>query len=233
MTFHSIIMIINLSRQHQIYKLALLFTLIFSFIVITNLSSGCVYSQEENKNLVVDYSKFNNESTKNNADNLFQMALNSQTDEERADYLKQSAAQYFILTNIDSSDTYSYIQLGRIYDMQGNDEYAKAYFYRALGINYKDADANSYFGDFYYKRKQFKKALEYYQKSISYQKNDAKIYKNVGHIYERFGDLPRANNYYKQSLELNPQDSELRLKINEAIREEYDKSGYYKRRLKN
>lgn len=196
---------------------------------------GNVYAQvDEEKSLSVDYSQFNTESTKDAADKFFQMALDSQKEEEKAQNLKNAAAQYYILSNIDMSDSYPCIQLARIYDLQNNDAYAKAYFYRVLGLNYKDADANFYFAQFYYTRKEYKKALEYYQKALTYGKEeDAQTLKRIGQIYERFSDIPRANYYYKKSLELNPQDSELSVKINENVKQEYEKSGYYKRRLRN
>jgi len=187
----------------------------------------------EEKNLSVDYSKFNIESTKAAADKLFAAALETEDEDEKAQDLTNAAAQYYILTNLNKADTYPCIQLARIYDLQKNDAYAKAYFYRVLGMNYKNADANFYFAEFYFTRNNYKKALEYYQKAINFGKEpDAATLKKIGQIYERFGDIPRASNYYKKSLELNPQDKELTGKINENAKEEYEKSGYYKRRLR-
>lgn len=190
--------------------------------------------EDEDKNLSVDYSKFNIETTKNSGDTFFTMALEANNEEEKEQYLKNASAQYFILSNLDKSDTYPCIQLARIYDLQKNDAYAKAYFYRVLGLNYKNPDANFYFAEFYYTRKQYKQALEYYQKALTYGKEeDSETLKKIGQIYERFGDIPRANIYYKKSIALNPNDNELSKRINESVKQEYEKSGYYKRRLRN
>ncbi|MBR1619669.1 tetratricopeptide repeat protein [bacterium] len=227
-------MIHHQNRHSRIYKF--LFAFIFlGALVYPSFGFPNIYVKaNEEKNLSVDYSKFNKEITKNNADTLFQTALTTEDKDKQAQYLKNAAAQYYILSNFDKSDSYPCIQLARIYDLQKNDAYAKAYFYRVLGLNYKDAEANFYFAEFYYTRKQYKKALEYYHNALNYgRKDDAPTMKKIGQIYERFGDIPRANQYYKKSFELNPQDAELSGKINENIIKEYEKSGYYKRRLRN
>ena len=227
-------MIHHQNRHSRIYKF--LFVFIFlGLLVYPSLGFQNIYAKaDEEKNLSIDYSKFNKEITKNNADTLFQTALTTKDKDEQAQYLKNAAAQYYILSNFDKADSYPCIQLARIYDLQKNDAYAKAYFYRVLGLNYKDKDANFYFAEFYYTRKQYKKALEYYHNALNYgRKEDALTMKKVGQIYERFGDIPRANKYYKKSLELNPQDDELSGKINDNAVKEYESSGYYKRRLRN
>ena len=233
MIIHSITMTINRKCHHQIYKFCFAFAIAVIFAI-----SGCViYAHTQNddeKSLSVDYSKFNTEAIKNAADKFFQDALNSMDEKEKSENLKNAAAQYYILSNADKSDYYPCIRLARIYDLQKNDAYAKAYFYRVLGLNNKDADANFYFAEFYFRREQYEKALEYYQKAHSYGRTeDSETLKKIGQIYERFGDIRRASNYYKKSLDLNPKDTELSGKINEKASKEYENSGYYKRRLRN
>ena len=221
------------NRQHQIFK----FGFAIAIAVVFAISDCGIYAHTQNENeksLSVDYSKFNTEAIKNSADKFFQDALNSTDEKEKAGNLKNAAAQYYILSNADKSDSYPCIRLARIYDLQKNDAYAKAYFYRVLGLNYKDSDANFYFAEFYFTREQYEKALEYYQKALTYGRpEDPETLKKIGQIYERFGDIPRASHYYKKSLDLNPNDTELSGKINENAAKEYENSGYYKRRLRN
>ena len=210
--------------------------ILFCFLVLT---FNYFYNQSaaqssDDKNILLDYSKFDDADSKSKADNYFYLALNSKNEVEKSDYLRQALALYYIVVNIDKADVDSYVKLARIYDIQKNDSYAKAYFYRALGIDFKDVNANFYFGDFYFNRKQYQKALLYYQNSLKYGNNDNfNLYKNLGYIYERFGDLPKASFYYKKSLELNPSDKDLSSKISTSVRDEYDNSGYYKRRIHN
>jgi len=227
-------MTINLNHQHQICNFLFVILAIISALLLSGNYGYNVYALDKEENsLVVDYSKFNAKETRISADRYFQMALESQNNEETQKYLQEAEAQYYILSNLDKADAYPCIQLGRIYDLQQNDAYAKAYYYRALGLNYKNPDANHYFAEFYYKRKQYKKALEYYQNALKYGKTeDSDTLKKLGKIYERFGDIQRTNLYYKKSFELNPKDSELLNKINENVKQEYEKSGYYKRRLR-
>lgn len=227
-------MIQNLNHQHQIYKKKLVYLLAFILFNIVLCNQTAFAQNNEDANLSVDFSKFNSETSRDSADYHFQKALDSDNPKEKEENLKKSAAQYYIVTNTDKSNPYAYIQLARIYDMQKKDSYAKAYFFRALGINSTNADANLYFGDFYFSRMQYRKALDYYQKALQYGKtNNSELYKNIGYIYERFGDLPRANVYYKKSVALNPKDKDLSSKIEESVKDEYEKSGYYKRRLRN
>lgn len=227
-------MIQKLNHQHQICKKKLVYLFVFILFNIF-LCNQIVFAQSDvDTNLSVDFSKFDSERSKNTADYFFQKALESDNTNDKEENLKKSAAQYYIVTNTDKANPYAYIQLARIYDMQKNDSYAKAYFFRALGINSTNSDANFYFGDFYFSRNQYRKALDYYQKALQYGKTDnSMLYKNIGYIYERFGDLPRANFYYKKSIALNPGDKDLASKVEESVEDEYEKSGYYKRRLRN
>ncbi len=226
-------MIRKINHQYTIYNII---AVILTLLICTGIfACNCANAlQDEEKNLVIDYEKFNPESTREMADNYFEIAQTQQDDDKMKEYYKRAAAKYYILSNIDRSDSYPCIRLARVYDKLGKDNYAKAYFYRALGLNYKDTEANIHFADFYFTRKQYKKAIEYYQKAIAYGYTpDAQIYKNMGMIYDRFGDIKRAVHYYKESLGLNPQDTELGEKINQLESIDYQNTGYYRRRLRS
>lgn len=203
-------------------------------IILNNCGVGILASENGSRKLDTEYSKFNTITTKETADKFFQSALNAKSEEEKAENLKNAAAQYYILSDINKSDSYPCIQLGRIYDMQGKDKYARAYFNRALNLNNKNADANFYLAEFYNSRKQYQKALEHYQNSLlDGRRADARTYQKIGQIYERFADVKRANFYYNAGLELNPNNKELKRKINKAAVKEYEKSGYYRRKIRN
>ena len=220
------------NRVQQICKIISAIVLL-TFLTATNCCFANTIADDE-KSLNVDYSKFNTEVTKNAADKFFKIAVSAESEEEKNINLENAAAQYYVLANINKSDPYPCVQLGRIYDLQGKDLYAKAYFGRALALENKNVDANYYFGEFYYTRGQYQKALEFYQKSLLYGKTaDAELYKKIGHIYERFADVKRANFYYSAGLEINPNDPELKRKINKSAVKEYEQSGYYKRRSHN
>lgn len=158
--------------------------------------------EKEPPSLSVDYSSVNLSATKTKADAYFELAQKTNSDIKRAKYLQKSAAEYYILLNAVSDDIVSCVRLARIYDMQNKDSYAKSYFYHALGLNSKSPEANYYFGDFYYKRKKYIKALEYYDKGLRYGITpDAEKFEKLGIIYERLGDSQRATSYYKRASE--------------------------------
>lgn len=226
-------MIQKTNHQYTIYNFIAVFLILLIGIAVFNLNRANAKEDEE-KNLVIDYEKFEPESTRQAADDYFEKADSQEDSDSRKEYLKKAAAKYYILSNIDKSDSYPCIRLARVYDKLGKDSYAKAYFYRALGLNYKDTEANIYFAEFYFSRKQYKKAIEYYQKAIAYgYEATPETYKKMGMIYERFGDVKRAVYYYKESLNLNPQDEEIGTKLQELESIDYQNTGYYKRRLRS
>ncbi len=144
--------------------------------------------------------------------------------------LDQARDNYYIATTIDKGNIYSIIQLARIYDIQKNDRYAKSYFSRALAINYKNIDANYYFGDYFYKRRNYKKALKLYRHAFEYgMKESPENLKKMADIYEKLGDLARANTYYKKLFLTNPNDADTPDKIRELEEIKYQNTGYYKR----
>lgn len=222
------------NREQQTYKICII-AIVSALLIILNNCSVCVFASKiDSREYNLNYSKFDEATVKTAADKFFKSALSAKSEQEKAENLEKAAAQYYILSNTDKSDSYPCIQLGRIYDLQGNDKYAKAYFNRALNLDNKNADANYYLAEFYNSRKQYQKALEYYQNSLLYGRTaDVQTFKKIGQIYERFADVKRANFYYNAGLELNPKDKELKGKINKTAVKEYEKSGYYRRKIRN
>lgn len=156
-----------------------------------------------NSSVIIDYSTVDRNISEKLAETFFNKALKSQDLEQRNDLLLKSASQYYILSDIDKNDINPCIKLARIYDMQKKDNLAKAYFFRALGIDSKNPEANYYFGDFYFSRKNYIKALEYYEKAFSYGITpDENKYNKYASVYEHLGDLTKASNYYKRASSL-------------------------------
>jgi tetratricopeptide (TPR) repeat protein len=110
----------------------------------------------------IDYSNFDRDKTQKYADLFFNRAMKSKDETFKKELLNEAVGQYYILSKIDPNDLDVLIQLGRIYDYQNKNSYAKGYFYQALEIDKKYAPTNYYFGDYYYSRKEYKKALYYY-----------------------------------------------------------------------
>ena len=211
---------------------------IFSvFLIINSLnckSNATEYASVNKTNVAFDYAKVDIAATLKRADNYFSMAAKTEDKDEKNNYLQKALLEYNILTQTKQGDIYSVTRLGRIYDMLGQDRYAKSAFSRALNINFKDIDANYYFADFYYKRQDFRKALKYYRKSLEYgRKEDYEILNKMGEIYEKFADMKRAGICYKRAFLINPKDEEIPERIRDIEEIDYDSTGYYDRRKSN
>ena len=125
------------------------------------------------------------------------------------------------------------MQLARIYDYTGKNSYAKGYFYKALEINKNHPSTNFYFGEYYYTRKEYKKALNYYNAAFKNgYKEHYEVLMKMALMYEKLGDLVRANQYYKKAFLLNRDKSEVADKIRELEDIKYQNTGYYTKRRK-
>ena len=188
---------------------------------------------EEEESVSIDYSKFNNDKIKSEAAAYFDKALKTSDETEKDKYLQYAATRYYILSNTDKDNIDYYIALGRIYDMRKIDKYAKAYFCNALGVNHKNPNANYYFGEYYYSREKYKKALEYYKKALiyGYKGDSSEMLKKMGYMYEQYGDLDRAVMYYKNSAAMKS-DPELVKKIQYIDGANYSSTGYDKKKLR-
>ena len=100
-------------------------------------------------------------------------------------------------------------------------------FDKALNINKEASLANFYFGDYYYKRNDYKKALYHYK--IAYNNGVAKTYDfnlKLATIYEKLADLSNAKKFYEISYNIKA-DSKVKEKIQLLNELNYDKSDYY------
>lgn len=219
-------------RHTQIFNIII--SLISAFIIGSTYSANCVFAVEfgeiqYNKGLI-DYSQVNKQETLKLADYYFDKAMNSK-DEQQKEFLQKASAQYFILTMIDQRDLYSIVQLARVYDMENQNSYAKAYFFNALKIEKNNAATNYYFGEYYYKREDYKRALYFYNTAFEngYKENyDVLI--RMALMYEKLGDLLRANQYYKKAFLIKYDNDELPEKIREIETLRYQNTGYYHKR---
>lgn len=185
------------------------------------------------KDAFIDYSKINKESTLELADFYFNKALNAEDKEEKNALLQKASGEYFILTRIDPKNLYAIVQMARVYDYENQNSYAKAYFFKALKIDKTNASTNYYFGDFYFSRDDYKRALYFYNTAFEngYKENFDVLIK-MATMYEKLGDLLRANQYYKKAFLIKPDDPELPDKIREIEGLRYRNTGYYNKRRK-
>jgi len=182
---------------------------------------------------LLDYSKFSKSEFSKTADFYFKQALKTKDSEQKKQLLQVASGQYFILSNLDKNDLHPLVQLGRIYDEENQNNYAKAYFFRALEIDKNDSATNYYLGEFYYTRHDYKRALNYY--NIAFKNGftqDYDILLKLAGIYEKLGDLQKANQYYKKAFIIKHSDADVADKIRELEDIKYKNTGYYNKKRK-
>lgn len=202
------------------------------FITLLILSCSHSYAAQsgylEYNSVLFDYSKLNAAAIQKEADEYFEKFITSSDELFKEQYLNAAMSKYYLLTKIDYSQITPYIQLARIYDEKNNNRLAKEYFYKASNLDVNNPYANFYFGEFYFKRNDYKRALRYY--NIAYNNglnNRYDLNLRLATIYEKFADLVNAKKFYEVSYSMNPNNVDLRQKIQSLNELNYDKSEYY------
>lgn len=206
---------------------------LFVIFIITFFCSAKVFALQkgsleylENR---FDYSTLNPVELTKLGDIYFEQALNAKSKIAKERLFRYAMGNYFLSSKADPKNVYPYVQLGRIYDKMNINTLAKESFYKATNLDYYNPYANFYFGEYYYDRRDYNRALRYY--IISYQngyENDFETAAKIGTIYEKLGDLINAKDFYSKSIELNPEKAaELQQKLQQIDSLKYDESEYY------
>lgn len=229
MIINSLLVILEWIQALKIYNLKLN---LFLILIITSLLNTSVYAIQkgllEYDDNRVDYSLMNPEPIQIEADYYLDTALATQDFKIQKQLLEVASGKYFLLSKINPQAITPYVQLARIYDITKHDKYAKEYFYKATNLEYLNPFANFYFGEYYFKRNDFRRALKYYQ--IAYQNGYNEIYElniRLAMIYEKLGDLENARKYYNTAITIDSSDSNIINKIEQLNQLNYDSSEYY------
>ena len=220
----------------QIYKIFIVLISAFIFFgstCVSNTAFSSEFGEVEYNNKFIDYSKIDKNETLKRADYYFNKALNEEDKDIKKNYLQKASGEYFILTQIEYNNLYPIVQMARVYDLENKNSYAKAYFFQALKIDKYNTQTNYYFGEYYYKRRDYTRALYFY--NIAFEnglQENFDILLKMGIMYEKLGDLLRANQYYKKAYLVKPENTELPDKIREIENLKYRNTGYYMRRRK-
>ena len=215
----------------MIYKnilpsLLVIFLIIFPTCSVTAVQSGNVEYNAAVK--LFDYTTLDKTPVINDADMYFDIALNIKDHEEKKRFINLALGKYFLASKIAPDEPRTYVQLARLYDEMQKDTLAKSYFFHACNLETNDPYTNFWFGEFYFKRKDFRKALMYYNKA--YNNGYADNYTlnlRLAEIYEKFADLSNALKFYGTTYSLNQQDAKLREKIQAIGDLNYESSEYY------
>lgn len=205
-------------------------SIIFLFILFFA-SNIClpVYSTIVGKidySLPIDYSKIDETETKEKAKVYFYNAERIQDNIVNED-MTNALVLYNILQRVNPENIEYPIRLGILYDKIGKNRQAKGNFSKAIGINCENPAPYFHFGNFYYKREQYRKALKYYNESYKKGlKTDYELLSKMGDIYEKFGDSRSALKYLKEAQAQNP-TTELENKIKQVELQDSVNKEYY------
>ena len=152
----------------------------------------------------IDYSKLSEDELELNARSYYFLAMQTKSDRITPEMTK-ALNMYRTLQKIDPKNENYCIKLGALYDRINQDKYAKENLSRAISINSANPEAYFHFGEYYYKRCEFRKALKYYKKA--YERGYMVHYETLcrmGDINAKFGDTRCALVYFEAAYKLNP-----------------------------
>lgn len=119
---------------------------------------------------------------------------------EKKQAQQKALENYHILSKIEPLNTYSYVQLARIYEKKKSEDLIKENFSTALSINSKDPYANYFYGEYFYSKEKYRVALKYYL--IAYKNGYKDVYilnKRLAELYKKLGDINKSDYYNKHS----------------------------------
>lgn len=173
----------------------------------------------------VDYSKLSESELEAKA-KVYYFNAQKLKDREINEDMTNALVLYSVLLNINPESIDYCVKLGSLYDKLEMDKHAKGNFSRAIGIDATRPEPYFYYGEFYYNRQLYRKALKYYNEAYKrgYKTNYNMLYK-MGDIYEKFGDTRSALKYLQDASFQNA-NSELdnkihRIETQHSINKEY------------
>lgn len=207
-------------RQLARTILLLFFLLMAGFVPVNAYVKGGVeYS------IPTDYSKLSEIELKDTADTYYFLAKNYKDGVVNED-ITNALFLYSVLQRKNPEEIKYAVRQGVLYDKLGIDRYAKGCFSKALSINKNDPEAYFYFGEYYLKRDEYRKAMKYYNQAYTkgFDKNYELLYR-MGDIYEKFGDTRSALKYLNEAKVQSPnpelENKIKRIESNDAINKEF------------
>lgn len=146
----------------------------------------------------IDYSKIDKNALAKQANLFFNHFEQITDDEYKKKYIQPLLNRYSVLSVMSPEDPFNFTRLGILYDIMGQDTLAKSNFYRATNLVPNYPYASFSFGNYYYKRGYYRKALAQYKMAsgISYPYSYDRFMK-MGSIYEKLGNYKTALSMYK------------------------------------
>lgn len=178
--------------------------LITILILFLNLPAQCAVQGNVDYAPQIDYSQLTEDDLEQKAKAYYFLAMQNESD-TITDETTKALNMYRALQKIDPKNEAYCVKLGALYDKINQDKYAKENLSRAISINSTNPEPYFYFGEYYYKRCEFRKAFKYYKKA--YERGYMVHYETLcrmGDISAKFGDTRCAVIYFEAAYQLNP-----------------------------
>ena len=150
-----------------------------------------------------NYSNIQSEPIKLEADKWLNQALKMNDSFEKEELLHKAMKNYYILLKIYPDNVEYLNKRGLIYDILDRNLLARSFFSRALNIDKNNPETNYLVGDYFYKRRDFKRALKYFSVALENGFNNYDIKYKLAIIYEKLGDLCNAKRFYQEAFDLD------------------------------
>ena len=196
-----------------------MFVLLTSPAFCANSKSGGV----EYHDYLFDYSKYDVKELKNEADLYIKDALRQADKNSQKELLHAALRDYYIVLKISPKDIHALNKTAYIYDIEDKNTLAKSFFAQSMNLDENNPETNYLVGDYFYKRRDFKRGLRYFTNAYENGYNDYNINYKLGTIYEKLGDLCNAKKFYEAAYKKDNSKSFLADKINNMP----DENPYY------
>lgn len=193
------------------------FILTFILILLATSPAFCSDTKSggvEYHDYLFDYSKYDVKKLSQEADKFIQDAILEEDKNTRKKLLHAALRDYYIVLKVSPKDIHSLNRTAYIYDIQNRELLAKSFFAQSMNLDENNPETNYLVGDYFYKRRDFKRGLRYFTKAYENGYNTYEINYKLGTIYEKLGDLCNAKKFYEYAYEKDNSKSFLAEKIN-------------------
>ena len=105
-------------------------------------------------------------------------------------YIKKALYNFYVASKATPPSTDALVGLGRVYTQMDKYDDAKNALFEAYSIDKYNAEANFYFGEFWFKYNEFETALKYYKNAYELGfKNTQKVLDMIIKCYNKLGDI--------------------------------------------
>ena len=189
-----------MNYMRQLIKLLLAISIIY----VTTVSVHAAVEGRLEYHIPLDYTKLSQEELDAKAGFYYNLATKNYSGKLNDD-MTTALNLYMMLHRKNPQNTFYSTRLGTLYDLLGQDKYARGCFEMALGVDSSKPEPYFRLGEFYYKRMLYKKALKNYKEAYKhgYTEHYETLYK-LGDIYAKLGDTEAAIKYLRLAAQKNP-----------------------------